>query len=40
MSDQLLKAADLYAKTSRGPGQRAYMVGYLGGVKIFDLPRE
>jgi hypothetical protein len=34
MADQLLKACDLYAKTSRGPGNREYMVGYLGGVRV------
>ena len=34
MSDQLLKACDLYAKTSRGPGNREYWVGYLGSLKI------
>jgi hypothetical protein len=34
MTDQLLKACDLHAKTSCGPGNREYLVGYLGGVKI------
>jgi hypothetical protein len=34
MTDQLLKACDLYARTSRGPGQREYWVGYLGGVRV------
>jgi len=29
ISDQLLKACDLYAKTCRGPGNREYLVGYL-----------
>jgi hypothetical protein len=32
--DRLLKACDLYARTSRGTGQREYLVGYLGGVKV------
>jgi hypothetical protein len=34
MNDQLLKACDLYARTSRGPGNREYLVGYLGGVRV------
>jgi hypothetical protein len=34
VTDQLLKACDLYAKTGRGPGNREYLVGYLGGVKV------
>ena len=34
MSDTLMKAADLYSKTSRGTGNREYLVGYLGGLKV------
>jgi hypothetical protein len=34
VSDQLLKAADLYTKASRGTGNREYLVGYLGGLKV------
>ncbi len=34
MTDPILKVCDLYAKTSRGPGERQYLVGYLGGVKV------
>jgi hypothetical protein len=34
MSDELLKACDLYAKTSRGVGQREYMIGYMGAAKV------
>jgi hypothetical protein len=37
MTDQLLKACDLHAKTSCGPGNREYLVGYLGGVKILTF---
>jgi hypothetical protein len=37
MSDQLLKACDLYTRTSRGPGNREYLVGYLGGVRVVIL---
>jgi hypothetical protein len=34
---ELLKACDLYAKTSGGAGRREYLVGYLGGVKMFTF---
>jgi hypothetical protein len=34
MNDQLLKACDLYSRTSRGEGNREYWVGYLGGLKV------
>ena len=34
MSDPLVKACDLYPRTSRGPGDREYWVGYLGGLKV------
>ena len=29
-----LKGCDLYPGTSRGPGDREYMAGYLGGLKV------
>jgi hypothetical protein len=31
---QLLKVCDLYRRTSRGTGERQYLVGYLGAVKV------
>ena len=34
MTDPLVKACDLYPRTSRGPGERTYLVGYLGGLKV------
>jgi hypothetical protein len=34
MTDQLLKCCDLYRKTSRGPGNREYLVGYAGSLKV------
>jgi hypothetical protein len=34
MTDPLVKACDLYPRTSRGAGDREYWVGYLGGLKV------
>jgi hypothetical protein len=34
MSDTLLKACDLFTRTSRGPGQREYLTGVMGGVQV------
>ena len=34
MTDPLVKACDLYPRTSRGPGDRQYWVGYMGGLKV------
>ena len=34
MTDPLVKACDLYPRTSRGPGTREHLVGYLGNLKM------
>jgi hypothetical protein len=34
MTDALSKACDLYSRTSRGPGNREYWAGYLGGIRV------